>query len=676
MKILKAKTIRMFRASCSCKDFKILLTGFMLISTIHFSVFANDSNPSNPKDIHVIGDGNLCVFGRESNIFQFFGPPYSSPSMLQLHLLGDDNVTSVREKGAAIWHHEINRDGQSVVQMTDFISTETGSFVREISAAKVVTYDLMVTLDPFYLNFNKMLSCVQDVGIGMVTGANQSFTIQLQKDVPFYGRYAMAPKAYTYRIFVTGCAKLIPQDGSNKNLRLITEPGRGTLVVVSGLTPEAVDINTRKWEESSTSELAELTRKRWLPLSSKLDKFYVNQSPEGFSEAVDNIAVLLKSMQSSQGVIMAGYSWHWGYVRDQYGASRGLMAMGLYQEARQTLNFFYDTWKKYGFIKNAQPMGFSDVFLFCENQEVEMTGYLVLQAFDYYKKTNDDQFIRYILPLLEWATQVQVKNIVDGMLPFSGDETHIAGGLLPRKVICNGSAESTLYFIEGSNRLLDFVAKNKLWDDKKMKELHASVKICSDGFRKNFFVNGIFYANNPERENNLVYPPTRPSVCTHPDHPVEYFPENYHYKGPLYFCANCMKKDNSAVQLPKQEKFTDVLSATLCPIYMDSQLFTRAEKRQMLDAVIAWYRKNGSINHNGLMLGHDYGMFLGALVAFDDPLQDEIYIRMMNLRDRTGSWAEYFKDDKPLATVCHPWSAGVNIEAAIRYVSNKYNRKP
>ncbi|MBV5336965.1 MAG: hypothetical protein J0653_02970 [Deltaproteobacteria bacterium] len=76
------------------------------------------------------------------------------------------------------------------------------------------------------------------------------------------------------------------------------------------------------------------------------------------------------------------------------------------------------------------------------------------------------------------------------------------------------------------------------------------------------------------------------------------------------------------------------------------------------------------------MLGHDYGMFLGALVAFDDPLQDEVYTRMMNLRDHTGSWAEYFKDDKPLATVCHPWSAGVNIEAAIKYVSNKYDQKP
>jgi hypothetical protein len=648
----------------------------LLVFTFHFCFSSDDKSGSNPRDIHVIGDGNLCVFGRESNIFQFFGPPYSSPSILQLHLLGDDNVTSSHDKGAAIWHHKIYRNGESLAQMTDFISTETCSFVREIAATKEVSYDLLVTLDPSYLNFNQMLSCKQDAGSEKVTGANQSFTIQLQKNVPFYGRYAMAPKAYTYRIFVSGCAKIVSLDDTNKKLRLDIVPGKGSLVVVSGVTTDAVASNMERWKETTTSEQYHLTQKRWQSFSAKLESFYGKNSPEGFSEALDNIAVLLKSMQSSQGAVMAGYSWHWGYVRDQYGASRGLMAMGLYEEARQTLNFFHDTWEKYGFIKNAQPMGHSDVFLFCENQEVEMTGYLVLQAFDYYKKTKDYQFIKHILPLLEWATQMQVKNIVDGMLPFSGDETHIAGGLLPRKVICNGSAESTLYFIEGSNRLLDFVSKNKLWDDKKIKELQASVKICSGGFRKNFFVNGVFYANNPEREENLFYPPTRPSVCTHPDHPVEYFPENYHFKGPLYFCANCMKKDNSAVQLPKQEKFTDVLSATLCPIYMDSKLFSRTEKRQMLDAVIAYYRKNGSINHDGLMLGHDYGMFLGALVAFDDPLQDEIYTRMMRLRDSTGSWAEYFKDDKPLATVCHPWSAGVNIEAAIRYVSTKRDRKP
>jgi hypothetical protein len=676
MEIPFTKIVILSKISFQRKGLIISLTYFLLISTIHFCFSSNDNSRSNPKDIHVVGDGNLCVFGRESNIFQFFGPPYSSPSMMQLQLLGNDSVISFREKGAAIWHHKIERAGGSVAQMTDFISSETGSFVREISAAKEVSYELLVTLDPSYLNFNQMLSCTRDSGREMVPGTNQSFTIRLQKDVPFYGRYAMAPKAYTYRIFVSGCANLIPLEDSGKKLSLLITPGKGTLVIVSGLTPEAIDSNMKKWQQSSTEELARLTRKRWQSFSAKLEEFYRKQSPEGFAKAVDDIAVLLKSMQSSQGVVMAGYSWHWGYVRDQYGASRGLMAMGLYEEARQTLNFFYDTWEKYGFIKNAQPMGFSNVFLFCENQEVEMTGYLVIQAFDYYNKTRDDQFIRKILPLLEWATQVQSKNIVDGMLPFSGDETHIAGGLLPRKVICNGSAESTLYFIEGSNRLLDFVRQHKLWDYKKIKELQANVKICSDGFRKNFFIDGIFYANNPAREKDLAYPPTRPSVCTHPDHPVEYFPENYHFKGPLYFCANCMKKDNSKVQLPKQEKFTDVLSATLCPIYMDSKLFTRAEKRQMLDAVIAYYRKNGSINHNGLMLGHDYGMFLGALVAFDDPLQDEIYTRMMNLRDRTGSWAEYFMDDKPLATVCHPWSAGVNIEAAIRYVSNRNDRKP
>lgn len=40
------------------------------------------------------------------------------------------------------------------------------------------------------------------------------------------------------------------------------------------------------------------------------------------------------------------------------------------------------------------------------------------------------------------------------MTSFSGDETYIAGGTLPRVLMYDGSAESTLLFIEGGERFL------------------------------------------------------------------------------------------------------------------------------------------------------------------------------------------------------------------------------
>ena len=45
------------------------------------------------------------------------------------------------------------------------------------------------------------------------------------------------------------------------------------------------------------------------------------------------------------------------------------------------------------------------------------------------------------------------------MTSFSGDETYITGFVFPRPFIYHGSAESTLLFIEGGRRFLDFAEK-------------------------------------------------------------------------------------------------------------------------------------------------------------------------------------------------------------------------
>ncbi len=46
---------------------------------------------------------------------------------------------------------------------------------------------------------------------------------------------------------------------------------------------------------------------------------------------IDEVAVLIKAQQSSEGAVLAGYPYPLGYVRDQYGVSRGLLALGLDQ---------------------------------------------------------------------------------------------------------------------------------------------------------------------------------------------------------------------------------------------------------------------------------------------------------------------------------------------------------
>ena len=87
---------------------------------------------------------------------------------------------------------------------------------------------------------------------------------------------------------------------------------------------------------------------------------------------------------------------------------------------------------------------------------MEITGYLIVQAFDYYQKSGDKAFLKKIYPMLEWAWFSQVQELHENMLPFNGDETYVAGGILPRTVLCQGSAESTLLFLAAGERLLSF----------------------------------------------------------------------------------------------------------------------------------------------------------------------------------------------------------------------------
>ena len=108
-------------------------------------------------------------------------------------------------------------------------------------------------------------------------------------------------------------------------------------------------------------------------------------------------------------------------------------------------------------------MGDSHHFHIHENDNVEITGYLIIQAFDYYNASQDKDFLIRIMPMLEWAWFAQVEELKENMLPFNGDETYVAGGILPRTVLCEGSAESTLLFLTAGERLLKFVGKGGLW---------------------------------------------------------------------------------------------------------------------------------------------------------------------------------------------------------------------
>jgi len=618
--------------------------------------------------IHAIGDGNICLYGQGSNIIQLFGAPYSSPSILRLTLTGSDSVHSDRITGTAIWNHQIMRGGAVICAQTDFISTPARSFIRKITSKAEVVYELSVNPDASYKTYNSGVSVIAEKKSPQIKGICQSYLVEVQKTVPLMFSY-LPPKGRYYRIMAGGAAKFIAPDSTHKKMRLEIGPGSSTIFVTAGESVEELDRYTSVLAVLTVDSLLSMTQRQWKEFSRAHQLIREKIKNQGIKDAIDDISVLIKSQQGKTGGVLAGHAYHMGYVRDQYGVSRGLLAMGHYRDAKKILEFYFQNWQESGYLKNAQAIGYPHIFHRHENDEVEITGYVVLQAMNYYAKTNDYQFIHKILPMLEWAVGAQKKNLVDGMLPFNGDETYIAGGILPRKVMYNGSAESTLLFIEGSNQLVECLTKNRLWHSKEITDLKNIVQDCTNRYRANFFKDGTLFTNNPERELKIQYPPSRFGVCLQPGH-GGYADKVFHFRGPLYYCKDCLAKDNSGVAIPEPEIF-NIVSVSLFPFYINATLFTPREKQQLLDRVIKYYHETGDISEKNLILGSDYGFLLDGLVEVNNQLKDEIFRKMMNLRDNSGSWVEYYSSALAMGCKCRPWESGVNIEAAIRYWKKK-----
>jgi len=296
-----------------------------------------------------------------------------------------------------------------------------------------------------------------------------------------------------------------------------------------------------------------------------------------------------------------------------------------------------------------------------------MTGYITLQAFDYLQRSGDKAFIREILPMLEWAWEVQQRHLVKGMLPFNGDETYVAGGILPRFALNDGSAEATLLFVESGALLLDFVEEADLWDEARVAEARKTVAGVRDAFRTNFMREGRLITNNPERASAAAMPRTRHGVCER-CMSVEWTVQNGNGR---YVCVSCMNADPLPAAIP--EVFL-LQSVSLTPLYFHASLPATKELRPEVEAIVAGYKNTGKLPSRpdgDIAVGYDYGLLLYALTGLRHPMARELYDKTLALADATGAWAEYYRDHQPISTRCRPWESAINVEALLHWIETE-----
>ena len=616
--------------------------------------------------VHCMGNGRLCVYGQGPDLIQIFGPSYSTTTIGRVSLeVPGATCESRRVPGAAIWEHRVTHDGRIIAVLTDFVDSELACFVRQVDCVEPVD---------FVFHPEAGLRRADNAALIRDAGAKAAFLLETpigKPSVPF-GNYPI-PFAFFNQFACFGAVETTAGEESGST-RFRFSPGRGTLYVTGGPELEACLAHMEAAVSLENSAMLARTRAWWSAFTAQGRDFAAELPADvpmrdRLVQVLDDVAVLIKAQQAAEGGVLAGYPYHLGYVRDQYGTHRGLVALGHEEMSRDILSFYFNVFSAYGQIHNAQAFGMPGLFHIHENDDVEITGYITLQAFDYLARSGDTEFVTRIFPMLEWAWEVQQRHLVLDMLPFNGDETYVAGGILPRTTLNDGSAEATMLFIDGGVGVIAFAEEHGLWNAERIQKGRELLDRVRGSYRGNFWRDKQLITNNPARaEQPGAQPRVRHGVCE-ACVTVQWTQRTDQGR---YVCLDCLNR----APLPKAEAEVYTLqSVSLTPLYFHSTLFTPEELRAQIDAIVNAYKESGGLPSrpgSDASVGYDYGLLLNALTELEHPMAREFYLKTLQLADDTGAWAEYYRNHEPAGTRCRPWESAINVEALLHWIEKEY----
>ncbi len=618
--------------------------------------------------VHAIGNGEMLVYGQGIDIMHVFGPPYSAPSFFRLDLRREDDMTAItseRERHTAIWTHRVHADDRVLASVTDFMMPDRNLFCREIETEGTLRFRLAPGSE---------VNAFLRKGYGTSSGkAVDMLHLSIPKGSTFFFRNPV-PEETSLLAAVVGDAVLAADpDGT---LRLDCLPGRTRMFFCGhGAHPEAVRLLEDTLSNPEEDRIGPC-RRFWQAFSRRRHDF-ASMIPEGhplgarMQDAIDSVSVLMKCQQSTSGGVAAGHFYNMAYVRDMSGVLRGFLALGYLPEARAILEFWIRKHAAFGNLSNAEGMGNDSARLVFTNDEVEGPAYLVLLVFHYYERTRDLDLVRRAFPMMAWAFEIQLGHLAAGMTEFSGDETYIAGGALTGACMYQGSAESTLLFIESGRRLLQWAEAQAQWDPAKIGRYRQVVADAESRYRHNFVADGRLLANNPLREQVAGAPRFRFSFCMahEPGQPTP--PMTWTERRPdgSYVCADCAGKASRAPAAPAAGVVLN--SVSFMPAFVGCSFLSRDEMAGFIEPGVQAFLETGrmpSCLSGRRSLGYDYGLLLHNLVFFGHPAREKAVVAMLDLLDPTGSWVEYYDGDKPFNCRCRPWESGINIEALAGYI--------
>lgn len=597
-----------------------------------------------------MGNGRMVVYGQGPELINLYGPPYSSPNIMGIKIDSTLELEdgACREAGRAVWNHTLTSAGKQVLEFTEFVDAEAPVYFRMFdSKVEGVRFSIGPAQDGAFIKTSNGSWLLVTKPGGKV----------FHYPTPLWNWHWVVPHGNCTVEAGAGGA-LVAHCGTGKG---------GVAVVGANEYPEGV-LLVEQIVEDGPDGFLERTRSFWQAFTKRREGLTIAAGTltDGEKEIADGVATLIKAQQSEDGGAMAGHYYPLAYVRDQYGVAKGMLALGMVEEARMALEFRREKFKRYGNLQNAESMGGDFARHIHENDDVEQTGYIILQARDYFNATRDAEFIKTLFPMLEWCWAAQLKHLAGGSLPFNGDETYVAGGFFPRSGLLQGSADSTLVFIEGGKWLAGWDVENGLWKEAYAAEQMKTVDGTRKAWRRLFFDGNKIYANAPEREEHIVPPRFRHGVC---ESQCGWFGWTERTENGRYQCPSCFGEQKLPPEDPGR---TEVNSVSLLSVFLGSDILSGQELAEVVGHVLEQACDNGhipTIPGGRGCVGYDPGFLLFALAELDHPAQEQARQRVVDMLDDTGAWTEYYDENdmfKKSNCRCRPWESAINAAALLR----------
>ena len=607
------------------------------------------------ESLRFIGNGRVAMGGEGADILQLFAPCYSLPGVMTLRMNEAlIKADSYRIRGSAGYVTKLTADGVSVGEITDYTHPTLPVFIRRLCLAHPVTFTLespfrVVNTDNLY--GGRALSRLFEIPDGTVIFSKS----KTDKE--------------------TICQLLLSPNCTEKEGSITFPAGQSHLIFVGG-----------DYGERGTDSFANCMTLSEAMLSADLDLIFddfcthwkgifdsvtVNRAalasiPDA-DELIEAVATALITQTSREGGVIAGAFYHLAYGRDMYGVFRGYMALGLYDYARRMVEYMCNVYRAKGYMPNASGMGMNCSHRH-ENDDVEQTGYYLLELLDYAEATGDTDFLADRMDYARFLLTAQETQLKNGMIPFNGDETYIAGGIFPRGGIDHGSMEATALYIGSGTRLLHACEKHGLMDADEISTHRVAAETARTRFAENFTEGDTVYINNPNRAKVGETPKYRHGVC----HRCSWMTNLIRDGEGGYLCPACY----GLAPAPVTNRRYSTDCALWMAVFAGCELLPETTLQAALTRSVESIRKSGfGASNPENTVGYEYGVILytiaHVLPSENLPVYRDLLDELLSDRVKGTVWTEYYRSGKPSEASCpyRPWESAINLCGILAYLN-------